>query len=394
MARSATDLAAKELEEQVPIRKTRRRAVRTLSAAVVSVALPVMIAPHNAAATPGPVAADTANDTTSDTAAAVADVWQDQPVYVDPRQDSFVSDADTAHLIDRVADHDPSTFIAVLPAAALSEHPGNSNDERADAFLDDLVDATASDGVYLVVFGGSGTWGTAVGSDLPVGPVLDDVLADHTRSQVMPVLDTALTELGVPGEAVQGEGEPYEGTVPLLTLLIIGVAVMVAVGAALLWRGRRRGSRDSGSAPYRPSFETLPDESDSIEERRALAREDVIRFGEEINAANPDVGEPAVAADVLAAIDAYEEVGTTVDGELDDAVLRAVRANVDYGRWRLASARARLAGEPLPPRRIACFFDATHGVSVTEVMYAPAGGKAREVPVCDRCHQRLREYHR
>ena len=365
-------------------RETCRRVVRTIAATVASVALPVVIAPPDAAPHDATLPADRV--------AGVADAWRDQPVYVDPSQHSLVSDADAAHLAGRVTGHEPATFVAVVPAAALSEQPGRTNDERADAFLDDMVDATARDGVYLVVFGGTGTWGTAVGSDLPVGPVLEDALADHTRSQVVPVLDTVLTELGVPGEP-RDEGTASSWVAPM----IAGIVVVVAGGAALLWwRGRRRGAHHSGPAPYRPSFETLPDEADSIEERRALAREDVTRFGEEIDAADPDVSDPdvsdpAVAADVQAAMDAYAEVGTTVDGEPDDAVLRAVRANVDYGRWRLASARARIAGEPVPPRRSACFFDSAHGVSVTEWMYAPAGGKAREVPVCDRCHHRLQE---
>lgn len=361
-------------------RETYRRVARAIAATVASVALPAVIASPDATLPADPVAVRVA------AVATVADAWRDQPVYVDPSQHALVSDADAAHLAGRVTGHEPPTFVAVLPAAALSEQPGRTNDERADAFLDAVVDATARDGVYLVVFGGTGTWGTAVGSDLPVGPVLEDALADHTRSQVVPVLDTVLTELGVPGEARD------EGTASWVAPLIVGVVVVVGGGGALLWwRGRRRGDVASGPAPYRPSFETLPDEADSVEERRALAREDVTRFGEEIDAADPDVSDPAVAADVQAAMDAYAEVGTAVDGEPDDGVLRAVRANVDYGRWRLASARARLAGEPVPPRRSACFFDSAHGVSVTEWMYAPAGGKAREVPVCDRCHHRLQE---
>ena len=44
--------------------------------------------------------------------------------------------------------------------------------------------------------------------------------------------------------------------------------------------------------------------------------------------------------------------------------------------------RARVAGEPLPTRRPPCFFDPRHGLSVTDVDYAPPGGMTRPVPAC------------
>jgi hypothetical protein len=90
----------------------------------------------------------------------------------------------------------------------------------------------------------------------------------------------------------------------------------------------------------------------------------------------------------------YTEMSSAVDGEPDDTVLRAVRQNVEYGRWRLAAAEAAVAGHPVPPRRAACFFDEKHGVSTTDWMYTPAGGQPREVPVCEQCRTRLEENRR
>jgi hypothetical protein len=52
------------------------------------------------------------------------------------------------------------------------------------------------------------------------------------------------------------------------------------------------------------------------------------------------------------------------------------------GRYAIACVRARVAGEPLPPRRPPCFFDPRHGLSVRDVTWAPDGGAPREVPAC------------
>jgi hypothetical protein len=48
----------------------------------------------------------------------------------------------------------------------------------------------------------------------------------------------------------------------------------------------------------------------------------------------------------------------------------------------MACVKARVAGAPLPQRRPPCFFDPRHGMSVTDVTYAPSGGAERQVPAC------------
>jgi hypothetical protein len=156
----------------------------------------------------------------------------------------------------------------------------------------------------------------------------------------------------------------------------------------LRWWKARPG-KDEGPALYRPSYDVLPDEADSLDERRRLAREDVTRFGEELDAADVRLDGANTAADAQAALDAYADAGRVVDGEPDDTTLREVRATVEYGRWRLAGAQALLAGTPAPPRRAACFFDPAHGMSVTDWMYTPSGGRPREIPVCAACQDRL-----
>ncbi|MFD3403220.1 hypothetical protein ACFWUU_21220 [Kribbella sp. NPDC058693] len=309
--------------------------------------------------------------------AAVVDGWKSSPVYVDPAQRSLVPDKDAAELAERVSGHDPAIRIAVVPAAVLQ---AGDQSAAARAYVDQLVDRQQADGIYLVVFGGAISWGSAVGVDTPIAEILTDELGKHSRSDPVGTLNGVLDQLDVP--------KASSGPPGWLWPLVIAIVVLIAGGLALRW-WKSRPRKDEGPALYRPSYEVLPDEVDTLDERRATAREDVTRFGEELDAADVRLDGMDTGADVQAAMDAYADAGRVVDGEPDDDKLREVRATVEYGRWRLACAQAKVAGTPAPARRAACFFDPSHGTSVTDWMYTPPGGKPREVPVCSGCRDRL-----
>ncbi|MFG1908734.1 hypothetical protein [Kribbella sp. NPDC048928] len=311
--------------------------------------------------------------------AAVVDGWKSSPVYVEPTQKALVSEKDAAELAERVSGHDPAIHIAVVPAAVLNDGSGD-NSVAAHKYVDAVVDLQKADGVYLVVFGGAITWGSAVGVDTPIAGILTDELGKHSRSDPVGTLNGLLDQLGVQ--------KAPRGKPGWLWPLLIALVVLVAAGLGLWWWRSRRG-KDEGPALYRPSYEVLPDEVDTVQERRATAREDVTRFGEELDAADVRLDGVDTATDVQAAMDAYADAGRVVDGEPDDDKLREVRATVEYGRWRLACAQAKVAGTPAPARRAACFFDPAHGTSVTDWMYTPPGGRPREIPVCSACRDRL-----
>ncbi|ONI71457.1 hypothetical protein BWI15_14840 [Kribbella sp. ALI-6-A] len=310
--------------------------------------------------------------------------WQSSPVYVDPSQRALVPEKEAQRLAERVEGHDPAIRIAVVPAASLGTT--GSREQAARAYVDQVVDLQRQDGVYLVVFGGAITWGSAVGVDTPIAQILTDELSKHSRSDPVGTLDGVLDQMDVPGS-------PSGGFPTWLLVLIVLVVLAAALGLGLRWWKARPG-KDEGPALYRPSYDVLPDEADTLAERQALAREDVTRFGEELDAADVrlDVvtaSTESVATDLQAAMDAYADAGRVVDAEPTDEQLRAVRATVEYGRWRLACAQAVVADQPKPARRASCFFDPAHGTSVTDWMYTPPGGKAREVPVCAACATRL-----
>lgn len=312
---------------------------------------------------------------------AVVEAWEAGPVYVDPTQHLLMPDTEADRLAERTRDHHPAVRIAVVPAVALSSMPGATDDQRGITFLWFAAVQSGNDGYYFVVFGGTGTYSGTVGVSPPADVVLEQQLENFTRGEPAALLNTVLDELGVPALP---EAETGGGGKSMLVFVALGATLAAVATGGLLWRRSRR-SAGHGPALYRPSFDALPDELDTLEGRRKLAREDVTRFGEEISAEDLPLDDPAVAADVQAAMDAYAQLGGVVDGQPDDLVLRAARATSEYGRWRLACARARLDGQPLPPRRTDCFFDARHGISVTDWMYTPANGVRRDVPVCADC---------
>ncbi|GAB2598784.1 hypothetical protein [Kribbella endophytica] len=304
--------------------------------------------------------------------------WDSSPVYVDPTQRALVPDKEAQRLTERVEGQDRSILIAVVPAASLATT--GTREQAARAYVDQVVDLQRQDGVYLVVFGGSIVWGSAVGVDTPIAEILTDELGKHSRSDPVGTLNGVLDQMDVPKS---------QGSFPVWLIVLLVLVVLAVAGFLGLRWWKRRPGKDEGPALYRPSYDVLPDEADSLEERQALAREDVTRFGEELDAADVRLDGVDTGADVQAAMDAYADAGRVVDSEPTDEQLRSVRGTVEYGRWRLACAQALVAGTPKPARRAHCFFDSSHGTSVTDWMYTPQGGKAREVPVCAACQARL-----
>jgi hypothetical protein len=321
---------------------------------------------------------------------ATVAAWQGgDPVYVSP-ESGALGDQDADSLRDRITGWRDDVFVAVLPAKVIRQGAGADPDE-ASALLDELYDGMGrADGIYVVNLSGAGTYaagyGDAAGA-IEVGRIVAAQVKDHTLGQVDQVLDGTLDELGAPDS----------GGVSVVWVVVALLAGAAAGGALIFgwlrWRRRPRrrssGETWAGPAGYRPSFPTYGDQEDTVEDRAALAREDVTRLGEELDAADPPVTDPAVAAHVQAALDAYADASRRVDSLTRDDQLRQLAQVTEYARWQLACAEALLAGTEPPPRRLPCFIDPAHGISVADVSWAPPGGTLRPVPVCRGCFDRL-----
>ncbi len=311
------------------------------------------------------------------------------PVYVSP-ESGALGDADADRLRDRITGWRDDVFVAVLPAQAIRQGEGDDADE-ASGLLDELFDGMGRvDGIYVVNLSGAGTYAAGYG-DSPgaaeVGRIMAEQVKDHTLGQVDQILAGTLDDLGAPS------GGGVSAVWVVLAVLAGAAAATAAILGWLRWRRRPRprasGETWAGPADYHPSFPTYGDQQDTVEDRAALAREDVTRLGEELDAADPPLADPAVAAHVQAALDAYADASRRVDELTTDDELRQIGQVAEYARWQLACAEAGVARTPPPPRRLPCFVDPAHGISVADVSWAPPGGRLRPVPVCRACFDRI-----
>ena len=157
------------------------------------------------------------------------------------------------------------------------------------------------------------------------------------------------------------------GGVIVLVLVLLAVAVFVVV--------RRHNKQLAAERAVR-----------ELEPVKKLAFEDVTALGVELQALDLDLaGHPldqGANADYQRALDAYEAAKTSADRIERPEQVQDVTKILDDGRYAIACVHARVAGEPPPQRRPACFFDPRHGLSVEDVTYAPVGGADRQVPAC------------
>ncbi len=164
------------------------------------------------------------------------------------------------------------------------------------------------------------------------------------------------------------------GLLLLLVLVAIGVAVYVSSQ-----NGKRR---------------ALERQRAELEPVKKFAFEDITALGEELQSLDLELSgrdlDPGAHADYQRALDAYEAAKTAGDAIARPEDLRHVTEILEDGRYAIACVQARVAGEPLPTRRPPCFFDPRHGLSVTDVPYAPPGGAVRDVPACALDAERVR----
>ncbi len=154
-----------------------------------------------------------------------------------------------------------------------------------------------------------------------------------------------------------------------VVLLLLAGLVIAAVVASRRGKERALVQRQAELAPV-----------------KRLVEEDVTALGTELQDLDADVIgselDAGANADYQRALDSYESAKSAADALTDPDQVRHVTEILDDGRYAMACVRARVAGDPLPIRRPACFFDPRHGQSVADVTWAPPGGVQRDVPAC------------
>jgi hypothetical protein len=320
----------------------------------------------------GPVTAAGA-DTGLDTA---AEALKEDPVYVDPRAEDQLSDAEERALERKIENADKPVFVAVLP---------ENSDFPPENLLRNLRTEVGITGVYAVRLGDGfdAAADRTVLSTWAVDNITDAVKATpaDAETQLNNFVDQALPQCGGMAPAswdpgTDGEGVPVGGLITLGTLLAAGGA-----GAyALTRRNRQRRAEEERAA---------------LEKLRVVVDEDITAFGEELDRLDFHPGERGATnemrTDYERALDSYDKAKARMAAARRPDDVREVTEALEDGRFALAALAARREGRPLPERRPPCFFDPRHGPSVQDVTWLPAGGTAREVPVCAADAARLAE---
>ena len=302
------------------------------------------------------------------------------PVYVDPRAERAISDAEAGRLRERIASADAGPlYLAILPGSAADVAGGDP-----DRALVLLARRVGEPGTYVGLIGGALRAGATDGI-LPEGQA-GRLAADALRAQrddgTTAVLTTLVDRVGEAraemgsGGARSADDRGGGGGSGLFLLALLGIP------AAFLFVGARRRKRQAQRR-----------ERDELAELKAFTRDDVIALGQDIRDLDIDVempNTPAAARDDYArALERYEEADTAWEQARHPADLERVASLLEDGRHAIACTRARIEGRPPPERRPPCFFDPRHGPSTDDVEWAPDGGAPRPVPVCAADAQRL-----
>ncbi|MFE0544861.1 hypothetical protein [Streptomyces sp. NPDC058891] len=300
----------------------------------------------------------------------VATALRKGPVYVDPAASGQLSARDADALAKKIEDAGKPVFVAVLPA-----------DYPTQNLFADLRTATGITGLYAIRLGDRFD-ARADSSVLPrtaVQNLVTSVRGESVKAQLDDFTDRALANVGGRAPSSWG-GSARDGGVSSTALITVAVVLVAgATGAyALVRRNRRRRDEEQRAA---------------LEKLRVVVDEDITAFGEELDRLDFHPGEQgaddAMREDYERALNAYDRAKAVMAAAERPEDVKAVTQALEDGRFSLAVLAARREGRALPERRPPCFFDPRHGPSVADATWTPAGGAAREVPVCAADRARL-----
>ena len=166
----------------------------------------------------------------------------------------------------------------------------------------------------------------------------------------------------------------------VLVALVV-VAMLFVVG---LWRIRRAEAK----AP-RFSERGLPV---TLDAPQAAAQDDITRLRSAIAALGDDVADHPFNEQLQQAyqqaLDEYDTARSQVSSATRASMVAAATSAASRAQASLAEVRALLAGTDLPARRPPCFFDPSHGPSVTSVAWS-GDQQIRHLPACSDCAGRV-----
>jgi uncharacterized membrane protein YgcG len=135
-------------------------------------------------------------------------------------------------------------------------------------------------------------------------------------------------------------------------------------------------------------------DAEELAEIRRLADEDITLLGEELGRLDARVTgrelDVDARVDFQVALDSYEAAQRAVKGIRTAEGISAVTDALATGRYAIVCVQARVAGEPIPERRVPCFFNPQHGPSTTDIVWTQPKHGTRTVPACAQDAARVR----
>lgn len=251
--------------------------------------------------------------------------------------------------------------------------------QTSNRYLSEVANAVGSTGVYALLSGRHFTAGSLGSTGLKQGEAasLAAQAANEHRGRPADGLVAFVDSVNV------ASGNRPSTVSSVLTYGFLGLLLVLVVGGFFYVRAsRRRRARE---------------ERRQLLELKQGVQEDVTRLGEDIAALDLDLGDPAIDQrakdDYVHAMDAYDRAKAATDAARASQDMQRVTEALEDGRYAMLCVRARQEGRPLPERRPPCFFNPQHGPSVRDVLWAPIGGQAREVPACAADAERVENGH-
>jgi hypothetical protein len=304
---------------------------------------------------------------------SAAQSLRSDPVYVDPDAERAISGKEADELRREIRREDAGPlYVAILPAEAADEAGGDS-----DAALVEIARAVGGPGTYAAIVGDSFRAGATGGvlQSGEAGRLASESLQAEGDQGTMAVLEDFVRRVG-DARAGGGSSSDGGGGLPGGLLLLLFLAVPLALFG--LSRRRRRKHEEAEFAAVRD-----------------VARDDVVALGDDIRSLDIDMEmqdvDPGAKEHYGLAVDRYTRASDALDRARRPDDLQPVTELLEEGRWAMEAAKAEMAGRPAPERRAPCFFDPRHGPSVTDVEWAPPGGRPRLVPACAADAVRIRD---
>lgn len=298
-------------------------------------------------------------------------------VWIDPDAGGIIGDVESAQLDDAAASAPVGMRIAVVPAWKLDPEGqarlfGRTLLYEGEELASQVYDRVGVDGVYMVMsvadsqYDGRGIWAVQHSEEGPTYYVEDaiDQAVDCCAPSYGPMIDRFIERSSEVDHPLYRDVAPWAGGAA-------GIAGVWWGGTALSARRRRRSEEQQHLAVVRP-----------------MLTEEVIELSDGVSdlPTTSDIAQAALTKEIL---DTVEKARHRLDAAKTDDDVQAVTTLLGTARYKIACLEALQQGKPVPEPTPPCFFDPRHGPSTQERPWTPAGGAAREVPVCDQCAARL-----